>query len=228
MSEPAGTMQAPAVSSFRMIRTLGLIAMFSGLTVVLVYQWTLPIIAENQRRAIERAVFEVVPGATQRVDFVVNDAGAFPAGGDATGEVVYAAYDDAGELKGIALEGGAQGYQDVIRLIYGYDPACACIRGIKILKMTETPGLGDKIATDPAFLANFDALDAKLDPTGAQLVHPITTVKAGTRANPWEIDAISGATVSSVAVGKALNASMQRMAPLIERHLDAIRAGGRQ
>ena len=38
-----------------MIRTLGAIAMLSGLLVVLVFQYTEPIIAENQRIAIEKA-----------------------------------------------------------------------------------------------------------------------------------------------------------------------------
>jgi electron transport complex protein RnfG len=226
VNESTAMQQDPGASAFRMIRTLGLIATFAGLTVVLVYQWTLPLIAENQRVAIERAVFQVVPGATRRVDFVLGEQGLARAGTEgASGEVVYAAYDDSGELKGVAVEGAAQGYQDVIRLLYGYEPACHCIRGIKILKMTETPGLGDKIAKDPDFLANFEALAVKLG-AGGGLAEPITTVKHGTKRNPWEIDAISGATVSSVAVGKALNASMQRMAPLIERYLAEIRAGG--
>ncbi len=124
-----------------------------------------------------------------------------------------------GKLRGIALEGAAQGYQDVIKLLYGYDPYCQCITGIKILKMTETPGLGDKIAKDPEFLANFDSLDAQLDSVGTALAEPIVTVKAGTKQHPWEIDAISGATISSNAVGRALNESAQRMAPLIQRYL---------
>ena len=43
-------------------------------------------------------------------------------------------------------------------------------------------------------------------------------VKAGKKQNAWEVDAISGATISSVAVAKALDRSMQRMAPLIQRY----------
>ena len=219
MSEPQVASAAPQTPGFRMVRTLGAIAMLSGLLVVLVFQYTKPIIAENQRVAIEKAVFRVVPGGSKRVDVVLGENGvAVPGEGSVEGEKVYLAFDDAGELKGVALASGAQGYQDIVKLLYGYDPGCACIRGIKILKMTETPGLGDKIAFDPAFLQNFEALDAGLNDAGDALAHPIVAVKAGKKQNAWEVDAISGATISSVAVAKALDRSMQRMAPLIQRY----------
>ena len=229
MSESQAIPVKAPTPGFRMIRTLGAIAMLSGLLVVLVYQFTKPIIAENQRIATERAVFQVVPGATNRVDIILGDDGvALAADGDADGETLYAAFDDAGELKGVALASGAQGYQDVVKLLYGYDPACACIRGIKILKMTETPGLGDKIAFDPAFLQNFEALDARLNEAGDALANPIRAVKSGSKRHAWEVDAISGATISSVAVAKALDRSMQRMAPLIQRYREQLTGAARQ
>ena len=223
MSESPLMQAVPSTPGFRMIRTLGAIAMLFGLLVVLVFRWTDPIIAENQRIAIEKAVFQVVPGATQRVDVVLGADGmalATDAAGD--GETVYAAFDEQGKLKGVALAAGAQGYQDVVKLLYGYDPACSCIRGIKILKMTETPGLGDKIAFDPGFLRNFEALSAVVNASGDGLTNPIKAVKHGHKQFAWEVDAISGATISSVAVANALNRSMQRMAPLIQRHRDAL------
>ncbi len=204
-------------SSIAMIRTLGGIAMLSGFLVVLVYQLTLPAILENQRRAIERAVFLVVPGAVSRVDFQLTADGLRPVvegeADDPDAIAVYAGFDADSRLKGVALEAAAPGYQDVIKLLYGYDPGCQCITGIYVLKMTETPGLGDKIATDPAFLANFEALDARLNANGDALENAIVTVKHGTKEAPWQIDAISGATVSSKAVGRALNESAQRILP---------------
>lgn len=219
---------APQTPGFRMIRTLGTIAMLSGLIVVLVFRWTGPIIAENQRIAIENAVFQVVPGASRWVEVALGADG--PSAVTADASTVYAAFDDQGALKGIALAAGAQGYQDVVRLLYGYDPACQCVRGIKILKMTETPGLGDKIAFDPVFLKNFEALDARLDSSGDALANPIKAVKHGRKQDAWEVDAISGATISSVAVANAINRSMQAMAPLIQRYREQLQqqavAGG--
>jgi electron transport complex protein RnfG len=223
MNETTAAPTTPRTPGFRMIRSLGGIAMLSGLVVVLVYQWTLPIIAENQRIATERAVFEVIEGAATKKDFRLGESGPVPAdsGSDTPGETVYAAYDTDGRLKGIAMPAAAQGYQDIVKLLYGYDPYCQCIRGIKVLKMTETPGLGDKIIKDPAFLANFDALQARVSPEGRGLEQAIVTVKHGTKTDPWQIDAISGATVTSNTVGKALNKSAQALAPLVQRHLNA-------
>ena len=70
----------------------------------------------------------------------------------AQGMHLYAGYDADGNLAGVALEAAAQGYQDVIRVLYSYDPSCECIRGMEGLKMAETPGIGDNIAKDPFFL----------------------------------------------------------------------------
>ncbi len=216
-------MPTPALpSSGAMIATLGTVAMLSGFLVVLVFQLTQPAIEENRRLAVERAVFQVVPGAVQRRDFVVTGSGIEPAGKGVTGTPIYAAYGADGKLKGIAAEGAAQGYADIIRLLYGYDPACECITGIRILKMTETPGLGDKIAKEPEFLANFDALEAKLNAAGDALRNAIVTVKSGTKSAPWQIDAISGATISSVAVGKAINHSAQALLPRLAPSVNQI------
>ncbi|MCU7845051.1 MAG: FMN-binding protein [Candidatus Thiodiazotropha sp. (ex Monitilora ramsayi)] len=216
MSTPeTEVMQQPATPTGPMIRTLMGIAMLSGFLVVLTYQLTKPIIEENQRRAIEAAVFQVIPGAVARKDFVVNETGvvAVTADNPAEGIPIYAGYDQEGQLKGIAAKAGAQGYADMIYLLYGYEPECQCIRGIKVLKLAETPGLGDKIITDANFVANFDALDASLNDAGSDLANDIVTVKHGTKQNPWEIDAISGATISAKAVGKALNLSAKALLP---------------
>ncbi len=86
MSDTQAVATNPGTPGLRMIRTLGLIAMLSGLAVVLVYQWTAPIIAENQRIATEKAVFHVVAGATTRQDFRLGAGGLVPAGQEGEGE----------------------------------------------------------------------------------------------------------------------------------------------
>ncbi|MBL3599730.1 MAG: FMN-binding protein [gamma proteobacterium endosymbiont of Lamellibrachia anaximandri] len=217
-------MQQPATPAGPMIRTLMGVAMLSGLLVVLTFHFTKPYIDENQRRAIEAALFQVVPGAVTRRDFMVTEKGIFPATekkqpGDMR---FYAGYDDKGNLLGIAANTRAQGYANLIHLLYGYDPVCQCIRGIKVLKLAETPGLGDKIITDPVFVANFEALDVRLAEDGKALANEIVTVKHGSKQNSWEIDAISGATISSKAVGKALNESAKVLLPMLVPHLEAI------
>ncbi len=224
MSNPTSPHKAPKSASTAMIITLGLVAMLSGLLVVTVFQITKPIIAENQRRATEKAVLKVVPGAVVHREFILNKAGIFPSGSGKEGVRIYAGYAKSGKLLGIAINAGAQGYADMIYILYGYDPDCRCIRGVQVLKTAETPGLGDKIMTDKAFLKNFDALDAALNADGSALANAIVTVKHGTKKHDWQIDAISGATISSRAIGKALNVSAQSLLPLLRRHLEALNA----
>lgn len=58
---------------------------------------------------------------------------------------------------------------------------------------------------------------------GTALANPIKVVKHGSKRNPWEIDAISGATVTTKAVGKGINDSAQRLLPRLVPHLDKVR-----
>ncbi|MGB0722940.1 MAG: FMN-binding protein [Gammaproteobacteria bacterium] len=219
MSSTENAAPVPDTPSGAMIRTLAGITMLSGFLVVLVFQLTKPMIEENQRQAIESAVYEVIPGAVEKREFVVTETGIVPAESGAAGITIHAGYDADGKLLRIATDASAIGYAGPIDLLYSYEPACRCIRAIKVLKMTETPGLGDKIITDPVFVANFDRLDARLDESGGKLAHPIVTVKNGSKKKDWEIDAISGATISSKAVGRALDASAEALLPKLSAHL---------
>ncbi len=224
MTQTANPNQA---SSTSMLITLGGIAMLSGLLVVLTWQLTLGPIQENQRIMIEKAIFQVIPGAQKKQTYVLSDDGLelFDSNKKKlkkTDLKLYAAYNEKGQLKGIAAESVAQCYADMVRLLYGYDPQCECIRGFSIIKMAETPGLGDKILTDKNFLANFDALDARLSADKKALKNHIVTVKQGSKKNPWEIDAISGATITSNAVGKAINMGAEKLLPKLSVHLEKL------
>jgi electron transport complex protein RnfG len=214
----------PAQNNSAMIRTLTLVAAISGLLVVLAVEITQPVIAENQRIAIERAIFNVIPGANQWQEYRLNNDTLLPVEEDENGFPVYIGFNKEGILLGIAAETAAQGYADTIKLLYGYNPSCECITGIKILKSTETPGLGDKIFRDKDFIANFQALDARLNEEKNALNNAITSVKHGKKTQPWQIDAISGATISSRAVAKALNTSSQYLLPRIVHLLPSMKA----
>lgn len=195
-STVAGAVSAPPPSSaFRLIATLGGISMLSGLLVVMTYQLTRPRILENQRVALERAVFSVLPGAVQREDLVL-----------ASGETVMGGRDAEGAWVGFAIAGEARGYQDIVRILYGFDPWRNRVIGMTVLQSTETPGLGDRIIRDPAFHANFKDLDVS---------QPVQVVRQGEKTEPWQIDGISGATVSSVAVGRAIENGAELRAAIL-------------
>jgi len=215
--------EVPAMpSSAKLISSLGLVAMISGLLVVLVYEFTKPIIAENQRLATERAIFKILPQAVTRLTFTVQ-ADSLVLGDDkSTGELIYAAYDKNKQLVGVALNASAQGYQDTIKLLYAFQPNTGCITGFDVLKSTETPGFGTKITSDPGFLANFECLSASVNTEQSGLNNVISTVRFGTKQHSWEIDAISGSTITSNAVGRMLNNSAQELHPIIMRNLSQL------
>lgn len=180
--------------TLRLIFTLGLAGLVAGLLLVGVYLGTLNRIKHNQDEALKKAVYQVVPGSREMQklvwtgDKLVTDP-------KAKGEAIYAAYDANGKFMGYAIPGEGPGFQDTIKLIYGYDPAKKIIIGMAVLESRETPGLGDKIDKDPAFKANFKAL--AVEPS-------VVAVKHGTKTAPNQIDAITGATISSKAVGKII------------------------
>ena len=121
-------------SSFSLISTLGLVSMISGLLVVLIYEYTKPIIAENQRLATERAIFKVLPKATSRLSFIIKEGKIeqIKLGDKTEGDLIYAGYDANNQLVGIALNAAEQGYQDIIKLLYGYQPEKGCITGYDV------------------------------------------------------------------------------------------------
>jgi electron transport complex protein RnfG len=223
------TLAAPQVTpTATLLRVLGIVSAVCGLIIVGSYEITLPAANANRRIALERAVFKVVPTAKSIVEYYALPAGGIEqakGGGEAPASVAkfYAAYDDAGKLTGIAAEAGAKGYADIVRIMFGYDTACQCITGIGVVSMKETPGIGDKILIDKDFQANFKALDVKLTDDLSALVNEVKTVKHGTKTNPWQIDAIAGATVTSRAVGKGINDAAQFLLPKLAPNLEKLK-----
>jgi len=185
----------------RLVLTLALAGLLSGLAIVGIYRFTLPVIRANQARALQAAVFEVLPGAERMQRAVWRDGELLAAPGEATGgdaeAAVYAGYKADGTLVGYAIPAAGAGYQDTIRLIYGYDPATRRIVGMVVLESRETPGLGDRIFKDPDFVAQWR--DLAVEP-------PLELVKGGA-TEPNQVDAITGATISSRSVVKIIRSA---------------------
>lgn len=194
-------------SGLRLVFVLAFAGLLSGLTIVGAYEATLPIITANNQRALERAVFKVVPGSEKLQGLIVAEGSVEPAGEDPDERPsVYAAYDADGRFVGYAIACEGPGFQDTIRLLYGYDPTTRRITGMEVLESRETPGLGDKITKDAHFRANFKAL--VVDPQ-------IVVVKNGEKTQDNQVDAITGATISSKAVVKILNTSNGRWLDIV-------------
>ena len=228
---PQVAQQAPLSPppAWPMYRALVGVGVVCGLLIVTVFVLTGPVIARNEAAALQAAVFEVLPGAETSVSFVLADDGSLRLAGEGDDSqlMVHAGYDAMGELLGIAVPAQGMGYQDVIRILYGYSPADEMIVGMRVLPSKETPGLGDKIEKDPAFLANFRALDVALAPSRESLAHPIVAVKSGAKTSPWQVDGITGATISSKAIANILRHSSDYWVPrLYPRQHELAQAGG--
>lgn len=219
-------MSAQSAGSIRMVAVMGGIGLLCGVLIVVTYQTTLPRIEHNKAQALERAIFEVVPGATRKVVFeLTGERLERIDGATRGGDRYYACYDDTSRLVGVAVEASGQGFQDVLRIIYGYSPACECIVGMKVLESRETPGLGDRIESDAAFKANFEALDVKLVPGGESIMNPPELVKHGEKTEPWQIEGITGATISSIAIASIIAKSAAVAVPVIATNLDNLEGG---
>ncbi|MBU0500321.1 MAG: FMN-binding protein [Gammaproteobacteria bacterium] len=194
--------QTKEPGSATLILSMVLAGLISGVAIIGVFEATLPTITLNKAKELREAVFKVLPGVSkmQKLRFangrlqVVED--------NKVGEdVIYAGYDAEGKFIGYAVPSEGPGFQDTISLLYGYLPDQRKMVGMEILDSRETPGLGDKIFKDLEFVANFK--DLSVDPT-------IVAVKKGKKAKPNEIDAITGATISSKAVVRIMNVARER------------------
>ena len=212
MSEASPPPAPPQVSSSRLIATLAFAGVAAGLLIVSVHLWTEPRILEHRAQVLREAV-HVVLGAPEEtstlylVDGVLTDA--LPPGTDSLQvERVFVGLDTSGQPLGVAITGGEPGFQDVINVIFGYDPDDARVLGMLVLDNKETPGLGDKIVKDSAFVGAFVGAAA-----------PLVGVKPGAGAGgDDEIDMITGATISSRAVIAIINHRIEAVQPMLDAY----------
>jgi Na+-translocating ferredoxin:NAD+ oxidoreductase subunit G len=195
---------AVPASTVRLVGSLGLAGLLSGLILVWSYLATAPRIARNHREALEAAVTKVLPSTVRIEPLLRGDDGRLTpttTENSAGGDVVFSGRDADGRLVGYAIPAHGPGYMDRVGLLFGYDPARQRIVGMEVLDSRETPGLGDRIATDPHFRANF--ADLAVAPR-------IVAVKKGDKTAIHEVDCITGATISSEAVVAILNRGLER------------------
>lgn len=219
MSTNTTIVSKPTQSSITMLRAMVGIGIACALLIVITYEGTKQRIDDLKKEALEEAIFKVMPGISSTQAYTINDNQHFiKTNDDKLEQLVYAGYDDNGNLVGVAVTGSGIGYADVIRILYGYNFNSQTVVGFYVLESKETPGLGDKIEKDESFLTNFNALDVSLTDDKKQIKNPVLMVKSGAKANPWEIDGISGATISSRTIGEIMKNSTSDWIPLIYRN----------
>jgi len=182
--------------NYRMFIVLTAITILSGGLLAALDGVTAPIIQSHRLNELRAAISDVLPPhefyeeiSRDRIDLYV--------GRNKEGE----------EPIGIAFRVIGSGFQGKISIMVGVKPDFSELTGIKVLEQGETPGLGTKIVADPS--NKTDPLWFPEQFKGLKIRPRITVVKNAKPSKPTEIQAISGATISSKAVVQILNEQIQ-------------------
>ena len=210
-------LQQKKTSTWEMYRSIVGIGAFCALLIVTVYNGTAGRIADNKARFLSGAIAQVLPAVQSTVEVNLDADGKLMAATEPAGLPAFLGYGEDGELVGAVITAQAMGYADNVTVLYSYSFDLEAIVGFKVLESKETPGLGDKVEIEPHFLANFEALDARLNEDGTALANAIVTVKEGEKTEPWQLDGITGATITSNAIGVILNQGSSYWLPALER-----------
>jgi Na+-translocating ferredoxin:NAD+ oxidoreductase subunit G len=169
--------------ALHIVFTLSLIGLISGGVLSQLYTWAAPLIEQNQIEATRRAIFLVQPN-TEHYELIAQ--------GDFD---IYRLYDAGDNPLGYAIVHAGPGFQGDIKLITGVSQDLRQITGIEVLDMSETPGLGT-IINEPVFKGQFQGLLAEPE---------VTWIKGAPAFEPNQVEAITGATISSRAVVDIVN-----------------------
>ena len=180
-----------------------MITLIAGICLGSVYQITKQPIARAEAKAKQEAYQKVFKNAEfeagDELKEKVEGAEAFFENQGTAGVTVVEvmkAVDQSGNTAGYVMTlVSGQGYGGDIKMSLGIDKD-GTITGLEILSMSETAGLGAK-CTEEAFKDQFAGISAD----------EITYTKSG-KAADHEIDAISGATITTKAVTGAVNAGI--------------------
>ncbi len=187
----------------RMLIVLLVVSLFSGGSLSFMYAHLKRKIEENLRRELEESLRLLLPVQKYEVK-------------EWKERRVYICYDSKGELAGFAIRGKGEGFQGKIDLLLAMDSHGERIIGIDILESQETPGLGAKIDED-WFKSQFrdktvfplKLVKMKKSPS------PGTETTTGATITTAQIEAITGATISSRAVVNLVNSLVEDLKEFI-------------
>lgn len=149
-------------------------------------------IAQAEAQTQQDSMMSVSPEST--ADYQKEDI-------DDTSAECYKALDASGNIIAYAVSTSAKGYGGTIKVMTGFDAETGNIIGVNVYdNSTETPGLGAK-TSETDFSGQF---------SGGSSENGFTVAKDADK-NPGKdsVDAVTGATISSRAVVKAVNQAIE-------------------
>ena len=184
----------------RMIVVLTSIGLISGVFLAGVGTLTKNRITLNKQKEINEAITRVISGA-QISNKIYEEKDL----------IIYRVNGEKNNLLGYAVYAGGVGFQDKIYLMFGVDPEITKIHSLTVLDQKETPGLGAKITSEKNFLQFWKNRDC----TEKITLHK-PAVNSPDQLSPYEVNIISGATISSEAVVNIVNTALERIRVLKE------------
>ncbi|MCR4416821.1 MAG: FMN-binding protein [Ignavibacteria bacterium] len=173
----------------QIILVLTFTAVVSGFVLSSVNNWAKPLIEENRIKAISQAIFLVQQNGVRYEKLKIDEID------------VFEVFDENNNSIGYAVVSEGNGFQGTIKLIFGIDKDLNRIKAIEILEQVETPGLGSLI-TEDNFKNRFKNLNTQ----------PLIQVVKGKKpSNDNEVQAITGATISSKAVVRIVNDAISKL-----------------
>jgi len=171
------------------ILTLTIIGIITGAILARVDNWSKPLIDANQKAETERAIFLVNPSGKSYEEIKNIDC------------EVYKVFDSNNNFIAYSFVYNGNGFQGNIKMMIGVKPDLNNITAIEILEQSETPGLGTKVTEEP-YKNQFKDLVT---------IPEIIWVKGKAPSEPNQIQAITGATISSKSVVAIVNNGIAKL-----------------
>jgi len=167
---------------YQMLIVLTAIIGFAGGILAYTYVATKSDIEKNANNAKKKALTSVVSGTSDFEEKVIDDK-----------TTILIAKDSQGSVLGYGVLITGAGFQGPIKLMVGFAPDGSKVLGIEVIENSETPGLGNRIV-ESWFKEQFKGT-----------IPPISVVKGRKPETTSEIQAITGATISSRSVANIVN-----------------------
>ncbi len=173
---------------------LGVVALLASAALAVVSDATAPAIAAAEAKDLRDSLSEVLPAGMADNDFLKDTVDLKKDGKTIT---VYRARQG-GEIKAALFKVAERGYSGEIQVLMAVDMGGRTL-GVRVLKHTETPGLGDKVEVRKD--------DWILDFNGKSLTDP-AEAKWAVKKDNGVFDQFAGATITPRAVVKAVKGGL--------------------
>lgn len=193
-------------NSVKMITVLTIVGLLSGGFLTFGYRKTALKIERKSLESLRKAIFVVLPEAVDYRELKLGE------------ETLYQGIAKNGQEIGLAFSVEGSGFQGKIKIMVGVDQDLDRIQNIQVLESVETPGLGGKITEDD-FQQQFKWLSIKEKIKLGKGPKPkqgdtISQASPGIQA---EVQAITGATISSQAVVDMINGKIATIKKIMRK-----------